>query len=311
MTCYYPLPAWRTPERGASGKRGITFALSKGVPDLPVSIPCGQCIGCRLDRSRQWALRCTFEASLYERNCFITLTFDDDHLPDDNSVNVRDFQLFMKRLKSKVRRSYGSAVADGIRFFACGEYGDRLGRPHYHGILFNFDFDDRILFKVHNDQRYYISAFLADLWPFGHHIIGDVTFESAAYVARYCVKKLTDGSATPVGLNPRTGRWEPRSPEYGHMSRRPGIGAEWFKMFQSDVFPHDYVVHDGIRMAAPGYFDRLFEVDHPELFAKVRAARLKSAWRQRANNTSSRHRVREKVQLARASLLRRGIEDDS
>ena len=131
MPCYTPLKGWRSQERTESGKRAITFRLREGYADMPVDVPCGQCIGCRLERSRQWAVRCMHEASLYENNCFITLTYNEDHIPSDGSLKKDHFQKFMKRLRKK----FGA----GIRFFHCGEYGAELSRPHYHAILFNFD----------------------------------------------------------------------------------------------------------------------------------------------------------------------------
>ena len=151
----------------------------------PCTIPCGKCIGCRLAHSRQWAVRCVHEASLHERNCFLTLTFDDAHLPVSGSVSVRDVQLFLKRLRKAL--SYQNIK---IRFFACGEYGDKNLRPHYHLILFNYDFsDDRQLLRQTPYGPLYISDFLFRLWPYGFHTIGNVTFKSCAYVARYVTKK--------------------------------------------------------------------------------------------------------------------------
>lgn len=266
-----------------------------------MKVPCGQCIGCKLERSRQWALRCKFEAQQYDDNCFITLTFSDEHLPDDYSVNVRDFQLFMKRL----RKRFGA----NIRFFHCGEYGENFGRPHYHAILFNFDFPDRVIFKINNGQRYYVSAILQELWPFGHSVIGDVSFESAAYVARYCLKKLTgpDADAKYIRVHPLTGEIVQVRPEYATMSRRPGIGTGWFEDFRSDVYPHDYVVHEGARMRPPKFFDRILELDDPRMFRALKRRRLLDQKANADNNTPDRLRVREKVKQAQVSQLKRGL----
>jgi hypothetical protein len=156
MPCFTPLKGYRSREVTKSGKRKIVFNDRAGYKDLPVTVPCGQCTGCRLERSRQWAIRCFHEASLYENNCFITLTYSEQFLPADRSVSVREFQLFMKRLRKK----YGP----GIRFFACGEYGEKFSRPHYHACLFNHDFKDRELFKIQNDNRYYTSEELSSIW---------------------------------------------------------------------------------------------------------------------------------------------------
>lgn len=304
MTCYYPLKGYRAKEPGPNGKRKIVFNFADGYVDLPIKVPCGQCIGCRLERSRQWALRCKYEAQLHDNNCFITLTYSDEHLPDDYSVDVRVFQLFMKRLRKK----YGS----DIRFFHCGEYGEKYGRPHYHAILFNMDFDDKILLKIVNGQRIYTSDALLSLWPYGFNTVGDVTFQSAAYVARYCLKKLTgpDSEKAYDRIHPVTGELVRVKPEYATMSRRPGIGTAWFKNYKRDVYPHDYVVHDGQKMRPPKFFDGLFEHDNPKEFGRLKGRRMSNARKHEWNNTSERLRVRETVKEAQISQLKRGLDND-
>ena len=167
MVCYYPLLAVRTNDdsvriigskRNKSDRRFNARYTRADYTDS-FELPCGQCIGCRLEYSRQWAIRCMHEASLYEDNCFITLTYDQDHLPHDRSLNKSHFQKFMKRL----RKRFGG----GIRFYHCGEYGERTRRPHYHACIFNFDFSDKKLFKIVNNHRLYTSEQLEELWPFG------------------------------------------------------------------------------------------------------------------------------------------------
>lgn len=260
MPCYRPLDAWR----GAvlpSGKRAVVFKAAACEPSLlpfRLKVPCGQCIGCRLERSRQWAIRCVHEASLYDRNCFVTLTFDNAHLPEDGSLSVRTFQLFMKRL----RKAYPD---ERIRFFHCGEYGETLGRPHYHACLFNFDFPDKYLFSVKNGNRLYRSDSLERIWGLGFAMIGDVTFESAAYVARYVMKKVS-GVEAP-------GHYGGKRPEYTTMSRRPGIGKDWLDKYLSDVYPLDRVVVRGREMRPPKFYDSRFEVISPDEFKTVKLAR--------------------------------------
>ncbi|MFN7611381.1 MAG: hypothetical protein ACK5QX_10675, partial [bacterium] len=120
MPCYFPLQGWRS----ASGP-GVTFNQRKGYVDKPVQVPCGRCIGCRLARASQWATRIAHEASLHEANSFLTLTYSNEHLPADLSVDVIALQKFMKRLRKAL---YPAPV----RFVACGEYGENTLRPHYH-----------------------------------------------------------------------------------------------------------------------------------------------------------------------------------
>jgi hypothetical protein len=291
MPCYRPLRAWRARSLNPSGKRGLVFNRRDGFEDLPVEVPCGQCIGCRLERSRQWAIRCVHEASLYEDNCFITLTYDNEHLPLDGSLNVSHFQKFMKRL----RKANSGRI---IRFMHCGEYGEEGGRPHYHAILFNFDFEDKELFQVKGDHRVYTSVQLQRLWPFGFCLIGSVTFASAAYVARYITKKVTGESADD--------HYQGKKPEYITMSRRPGIGKGWFDKYSSDVYPSDFVVINGKRVGVPKFYDnQLPESD----LKKFKALRKYESYKYADNNTLKRLDVREICHEARASLLKRSFED--
>ena len=305
MVCYYPLTGFRAKERGPSGKRAIVFDPTNAYRDRPIELPCGQCIGCRLEKSRQWALRCMHEASLHDDNCFLTLTYSDENLPNNNSLELRHFQLFMKRL----RKIYGS----GIRYFHCGEYGEKNGRPHYHAILFNHDFDDKVLFSVRDGNNLYISENLSNLWPFGFCTIGDVTFESAAYVARYCLKKVVgqDADEYYTRINEATGELVKIKAEYATMSRRPGIGHEWYKKWKSDVYPSDFIVRDGVKMKPPKAYDKYLEAEDPAEHRRISNRRVLKAKQHAENNTSRRLRVREEVQLRRSELLKRSLEDDN
>lgn len=294
MACYAPLHGYRSrTAHPVTGGRSIVFNPTDGYADRPVTVPCGQCIGCRLERSRQWAIRCYHEASLYDRNAFITLTYDEDNLPADGSVDVREFQLFLKRLRYH--------KGPGIRFFHCGEYGERYGRPHYHACLFNCDFPDRKLWKIQNNVPLYTSTELAALWEFkGFCSVGEVTFESAAYVARYIMKKITGEAAADHYMG--------RKPEYTTMSRRPGIGQGWLSKYRSDVYPSDGVVVRGREMRPPKYYDRLYEVCDSRSYKDMRAKRITRARCHTDNNTSSRLRVRETVQKARIERLPRNLD---
>ena len=279
----------------------VVFRPSDGFTDRPITVPCGQCIGCRLERSRQWALRCVHEASLHTRNCFITLTYDDDHLPNDLSLNIDHFQKFMKRL----RKRFG----DGIRFFHCGEYGENFGRPHYHACLFNFDFPDRQLWTCRQGVNLYTSAILQELWPFGFSTVGDVTFESAAYVARYVMKKITGKNSADhySFVHPVNGNTYVRSPEYITMSRRPGIGREWLSKYLSDVYPYDHVVVNGVPCRPPRYYDNVYDVLHPSNCSQIKADRLKKARIPSCDNSLRRLKVREEVQSSRLTQLKRTL----
>ena len=262
MTCYHPLKGWRALQANPSGKHPIIFNFSHETcnPFCEVEVPCGQCIGCRLDCSRIWAARCENEASLHDQYCFITLTYAPEFLPKDGSLNTEDIQGFFKRLRRRIEPRQ-------VRYFQCGEYGSLLSRPHHHAILFGFDFPDKKLFQVRDGVRLYVSEMLSQLWPFGYSTIGDVTFESCAYVARYITKKVTGDFAEE--------HYEGRKPEYITMSRRPGIGREWLEKYLSDVYPEDaLIIRDGIKMKPPRYYDALYDKIDPEAFALIKRKRI-------------------------------------
>lgn len=233
MPCTKPINAYQS----SSGK--VFFQPARGLSFI--QLPCGQCIACRLARSREWAVRCTHEAQLYDDNCFLTLTYNDANLPADGSLRRDDLTKFFKRLRKRYPHS--------IRYFACGEYGEKFQRPHYHAILFNHDFQDKKLFKT-GKFPLYVSESLMELWPFGHSIVAGFSFESAAYTARYCVKKVTGKNADQ--------HYAGRSPEFSAMSRRPGIGYDFFIKYYDDIVNHDRVVSRGGHSSKPPrYYDKL------------------------------------------------------
>lgn len=318
MACYHPLQGWRgrfvNPE---TGRRPIVFKHQQAEPSLmtaPVSVPCGQCIGCRLEKSRQWAIRCLHEASLHDDNCFLTLTYNDDHLPEDGGLRLEHIQKFFKRLRKK----YSDHE---IRFFQCGEYGDDYNRPHYHAAIFGFDFPDKKFFKMRNGYKLYQSDSLSKLWPYGYANIGSVTFESAAYIARYVLKKTNVSKGTPEDeleffnsqyerIDPETGEIFDVKPEFVTMSRRPGIGKRWFDQFKSDCYPKDFITVNGRKMRPPKFYDSKLEGLDPDLHKRLKAARQHNAIHHAENNTIRRLRVRETVQTKRADKLTRNHEKE-
>lgn len=306
MACFRPLKnCWRSSTvNPATGKRSITWNFKEAFHDMPMVLKCGQCVGCRLDRSAQWAIRCMHEASLYEKNCFITLTYNDASLPAGGSLVLDDYQKFMKRLRFR--------FGNGIRFFHAGEYGEKYQRPHYHAILFNFDFPDKEPWKVRNGHQTWRSSALEELWPFGFSEIGTATFESAAYVARYLLKKKTGAQAVDAytTFDRNTGEiYSERKPEYTTMSRKPGLGKGWFDQFKGDAYPSDFVVFAGKKFRPPKYYDSLYELEYPSDFRNLKFTRVRNAKAHGDNNSDSRLAVREKVQKLRLTQLKRGYEN--
>lgn len=269
-----------------------------------LELPCGQCVGCRLERSRQWAMRCVHEASLYEDNCFITLTYNNKNLPNGSTLVLEDFQLFMKRLRKKY-----PTPKPGIRFYHCGEYGEETSRPHYHALLFNFDFPDKILYKSQESQRTYTSEILDKLWKKGNCLIGSVTFESAAYCARYVLKKITN-KKTRVDKTGKTwvsaaDHYHGRKPEYTTMSRRPGIGKEWFDKYSAEVYPDDEIIVRGKQMRPPQFYDRILEKMSPEIHSEIKKMRTKKALRYQTDDVGLR--TKEIVKIASIRSLKRNL----
>ncbi len=200
MPCYSPLKGWKNRETG-----GIQFRGDGATSKMEVA--CGQCLGCRLDWSRMWAMRIAHEASLHEYvggNCFVTLTYDDASVPVDWSLDRRHFVNFMKRLRKAFE-------PERIRYFMCGEYGSvckhglsldvvvcplcNVGRPHYHACLFNCSFSDLVSYGSRDGELRYTSGFLESVWSHGFVDVGELNFASAAYVSRYCLKKVTGVAA--------------------------------------------------------------------------------------------------------------------
>ena len=216
----------------------------------PVQVPCTRCVGCDLDRSRQWAVRCVNESDLHDQNCFLTLTYDDAHLPEDGSLHKDHLQKFWKRARF---------AGIKLRYFACGEYGSKFSRPHYHAIVFGYWPEDTMLYSFRQGQELYVSPLIAKLWPFGYHIVADVTFQSAAYVARYCLKKVR-------GREESENYYGDRQPEFVVMSRKPGIGADWLRKYHDDVYPaDDIVISDKIHCKPPKYYDQIYDLDYGDL----------------------------------------------
>lgn len=288
MTCYHPIRALIVGVTD-TGKKKLRFVSrdydntwkdSNGnVSDVwpETLLPCGKCIGCTIDRSRQWATRMMLELKYHEKACFVTLTYNDDNLPisgweDENgnwhesySLAKSDFQRFMKRL----RRHY---EPEEIRFFACGEYGGKTRRPHYHAILFGIDFsEDRYVDKVTPEGVvYYRSPTLESKWTDGFSMITDVNWNTCAYVARYCTKKKYGRQNIyyqTFGL----------VPEFNLMSRRPGIGAKYFEEHGEEVYINQEIfLHNnkgGLKVRPPAYFDRLYDIEHPEEMEKIKEER--------------------------------------
>lgn len=296
MPCYGPLTGYR-PKATANDKR-LVFRKSDSETGVGIKIPCGRCSGCKLEHSRQWAVRCMHEKRLHDKSCFVTLTYDDAHLPPGGTLVLEHYQNFMKRLRDR--------FGPGIRFFGCGEYGEKSLRPHYHLLLLNTDFADKRPIKTGPEYNLYASATLSQLWTMGNHALGDVNFHSAAYVARYCMKKITGDKAKA--------HYNGRLPEFITMSRRPGLGTGYFEKYTDELINHDNCIVNGHAAALPRFYDGKLEPllkTHTALYTGIELLKIKRrrklTWASRADNSVSRLRIREVVALAKLQQKARSI----
>lgn len=311
MPCYYPLDGWKAKIPNPSGKYPVVFDRAQAQQDEPLKLPCGKCIGCRLENSRQWAMRCVHEAQLHDENCFITLTYSDDNLPHGASLNKRDLQLFWKKLRKKL-------YPLKISYFACGEYGtdqdpttvETLGRPHYHAIIFGYDFPDKApAAKSPAGEIRYASESLTRLWGKGHTDLGSFSFESAAYVARYQMKKINGEQAEEhyKRVDPRTGEITWLNPEYMVSSRNPAIGKRWFQKYHKDL-DKGFITMRGVKMQYPKYYDDLYRELDDATHQFMRDRKRNSVDILDPDNTLDRLRVKEKLRIKRTKTLKREIQ---
>jgi len=290
LPCNAPLTAYKAP----GGK--ITFKAKDGYYDLPLQLACGQCRGCRLRRTRDWAIRAIHEAGMHERNSFVTLTYDDKHLPQDYGLVVKHWQSFAKRLRKQM---------GPFRFLHCGEYGDAKLRPHYHACLFGHNFqNDRVKLGNQSGHPLYVSPTLQKLWYQGFHTIGELTFDSAAYVAAYCFKKLNGQKKQEQcqRIDIRTGETWDVHPEYATMSRRPGLGSTWFDKYKTDLYPGDFAIAKGQKFRPPKYYDNLLAKSDPTLWDKIQAKREEHVRSYPEDLTEQRQQAREQILKAKYDL---------
>lgn len=256
MSCKRPIFAWRSKEgRNSNGKWPLSFKPQGGYSDMRVVIPCGKCIGCRLDYTLSWSLRLMQELSFYKDAIFATFTYE----KEPNGLIYSDFQKFFKRLRKYVSRETNCSAPD-IKYYVCGEYGDRLGRPHFHAIIYGLWPSDGIVWN-RNDQGdwMYVSPQLEKLWSHGFVKYGRVSFNSCSYVAGYIRKKLY-GERAAEYVDVETG--ELRKPPFAYGSK--GIGKRWIEKYWSDVIRLGYMRYLGKVAPLPRYYEKYLEQNHPD-----------------------------------------------
>lgn len=290
MSCYNPIKAFRTTD-------GVVFKESNRHDIIgDIEIPCGMCIGCRMRRAEDWKIRCLHEAQMHKQNCFITLTYATNALPPNASLCKGDYQKFIKRL----RKAFPNQT---IRYYMCGEYGPLNGRPHYHANLFGFDFTDRTAAgKSKSGEIFYESKLLTKIWGHGKATVQNLTPETCGYTTGYIMKKQLGRNAKNAYdlIDLETGEIKKRIPEYNDMSRKPGIGYEWYQQNHTDITRHDIAVLHGREHQVPKYYDKLtkragiVDIDALQFKRELKAREIDPK-----EKTEARRKVREQVQQAR------------
>lgn len=311
MNCFHP---WKP-------------AAALGLPPTTILI-CGQCTACRLRRSSEWATRCIHEAKQHNQNIWVTLTYDDEHLPDkyatgeihpytnkpvySGSLKKRHMQDFYRRIRKALKKD-NAIIHDGlIRYYYAGEYGEKYHRPHYHACLFGIDLSDKKhIKKTALGFDLYESKTLQELWPHGQHRISELTWETAAYTARYIMKKITGKQQQKKykTIDKETGEIRTKEPEFNDMSRKPGIGKGWYEKYKKSVYMEKRA---GVRIrgrltAPPRYYDKLLQREDAEKYNRVKKRRFQDNLKKAANHTAARLQAEEIITEQKIKTLKQKL----
>lgn len=239
-------------------------------------VPCGQCLGCQKERSKQWAMRIMHEAKEWHsknQSCFITLTYNDEHIPITKYFQTLD-KLAIPTFIRSLRKNHPDTT---IRYYSCGEYGTKEQRPHYHICLFNYSFPDKkilpITYNIKAQQSLdngenkilYSSDELSKYWTKGQHSIAELNIKTASYVAQYCMKI--------VNARYDTIEEQTREPQFSLMSRKPGIGNAYYQKYHEQWYSYDYITVGNAKQKPDRYYDKLYKDTHPEQFEIIKALR--------------------------------------
>lgn len=305
MVCYFPVTTYKAREKNETGKRSMVFSPTAAHSGIRHKLPCGQCIGCRIDQAKAWSVRGEHELKFHDCASFVTLTYRDECLPENGTLVREHLQGFHKRLHNRLLRSRGY----GIRYMGCGEYGGLNGRPHYHSILFGYYPSDRKFIKEgKNGDKLYVSEELSELWPLGHAAFGDVTSASIRYVCGYITDKLNgDKAHERYSRVTSDGRTVLIEPEFAHRSSRPGIGGRFLDKFGADALRHGTVVIDGREVPLPRYYKEKMKTlpGGEKRLEELRKDGVRARMNHREDFTHDRRIVQEKVTLARINLSKR------
>lgn len=315
MSCNAPIRAFQLMAKNSEGKNVILFNEKdvRGKNYIETELPCGRCMGCRIEKARSLAIRCMHESEMFEFNCCLTLTYDDDHIDEDHSLRPDDWKTFIHNLRQtdegfqevicpddKIRRP--------IRYIQTGEYGDIDQRPHHHAMLFNYDFiDKQYLYTSDAGQRYYESQRLEELWPHGIAHISEVNSSAANYICRYCTKKIIEEieETKYQRINENTGEIYEVLPEYSTKSNRPGLGRFWLDKYGKETFDRGYLYSNGHKAAIPKYYERIMETINPCSVYKVKMDKKKEMMKRPKETTKRKAQKDRALKLKMKNLKER------
>lgn len=279
-----------------NGYKSPTFPSRPAGSGKPLKMPCGKCEACRLEHARERAVRCMHEfKACGEKGAFLTLTYNPENLPKSGSFEETDIVLFVKKLRKALAPLQ-------IKTFGCAEYGDKGDRPHFHLLIFGYDFPDRYYWRGSSEHgsgyESYRSPLLEKYWTLGNSELGSLTASSASYVARYTQKKCKKKPDSD------------RIPEKAVcISRRPGIGKTYFDKWKNDFYSIDAVIVDGVKQGIPRYYDRLLEKYYPDEYLEIKLDRELKRPDSEEHNSQDRMKIRKKIHQKTIKRLRRSYEE--
>ena len=276
MPCTTPLQGYKTFGGAITFKLSEAMSVSKSGSPVKLDVPCGQCMHCRLEKARQWAVRMSLEEQLHDESIFLTLTYDNKHYPPNGGLVKSDVQNFVRRLKEKV-------APKKIKYYFVGEYGDQTNRPHYHAIIYGYEPAANTIEQISNENGMplYSSTELTKLWskrkgtdPIGYAVYGHVNWDTCSYVARYVTKKINDSPEANTNVdNEARFKYRGNIQEFALSSRNPAIGKEWLDKYYDETVRDDYIVLNGKKMLPPKYFDDQIRKKDEEVYNKIKKNR--------------------------------------
>lgn len=319
MPCFEPWYGYLGPNgQVVNLRRPTDFNPEPG----PVCVPCGNCLGCRKRQKRDWSIRLQHECMephefkdedgnvidrCADQACFITLTYDPEHLPQDGLLVLDDWQRFAKRLRKALGRKR-------LRFYECGEYGGKRLRPHFHAALYGHDFAKELVpFPQPGQHQVFTADTLSRAWGLGMAVVAPLTPETCNYIAGYVTKKVGSQADT---LESRAYVWDEigrveaaRPPEFSTQSL--GIGRTFLEKHYRSIYANDSVELNGFQFPVPRYYDKLMEQIDPAWLAEVKAERLVRFERNKHNHSLERLTNRKRhAEIMDARNKRAGTERD-